>query len=218
MPFTYYEPERPPLLSDVSPHFVDVASPRPLTISLLGGNFAPTGAALQCGFGNGGSSGVHVAASFVSGGEVRCEAPRSSLSNLVVHARHDGATWSAEGLHLLVYNSSRPSLIRRVFPDAVALGEQANLSIVGANFFPAARPKCRFAGYTAADAARFTAATSAASLAHDGTMRCLAPAARSAVTVGLTLSFDGGAHFGASAVPLTLFDPLAPAHVFSVHV
>ena len=117
---------------------------------------------------------------------------------------------------MLVYNSSRPSLIRRVFPDAVALGEQANLSIVGANFFPAARPKCRFAGYTAADAARFTAATSAASLAHDGTMRCLAPAARSAVTVGLTLSFDGGAHFGASAVPLTLFDPLAPAHVFSV--
>ena len=184
-----------------------------------------------------------MAASFVSGGEVRCEAPRSSLSNLVVHARHDGATWSAtttptspyisptsphisphlptsrrsaEGLHLLVYNSSRPSLIRRVFPDAVALGEQANLSIVGANFFPAARPKCRFAGYTAADAARFTAATSAASLAHDGTMRCLAPAARSAVTVGLTLSFDGGAHFGASAVPLTIFDPLAPAHVFSV--
>ena len=71
VPFTYYEPERPPLLSDVSPHFVDVASPRPLTISLLGGNFAPTGAPLQCGFGNGGSSGVHVAASFVSGGEVR---------------------------------------------------------------------------------------------------------------------------------------------------
>ena len=85
---------------------------------------------------------------------------------------------------MLVYNSSRPSLIRRVFPDAVALGEPANLSIVGTNFFPAARPKCRFAGYTAADAARFTAATSAASLAHDGTMRCLAPAARSAVTVG----------------------------------
>ena len=136
----------------------------------------------------------------MSGGVVRCEAPRSSLSNLVVHARHDGATWSAEGLNLLVYNSSRPSLIRRVFPDAVALGHKANLSIVGANFFPAAQPRCRFAGYTAADAALFSAATSAASLARDGTMRCLAPAARSAVTVGLTLSFDGGAHFGASTV------------------
>ena len=115
-----------------------------------------------------------------------------------------------------MYNSSRPSLIRRVFPDAVALGHKANLSIVGANFFPAAQPRCRFAGYTAADAALFSAATSAASLARDGTMRCLAPAARSAVTVGLTLSFDGGAHFGASTVPLTVFDPQAPAHVFSV--
>lgn len=174
VPFTFYEPERPPLLRHLSPQYVDVASPRPLTISLLGGNFAPTGGALQCGFGVGGTF-VDVAASFVSGGVVRCEAPRSSLSNLVVHARHDGATWSAEGLNLLVYNSSRPSLIRRVFPDAVALGHKANLSIVGANFFPAAQPRCRFAGYTAADAALFSAATSAASLARDGTMRTSNP-------------------------------------------
>ena len=109
-----------------------------------------------------------------------------------------------------MYNSSRPSLIRRVFPDAVALGHKANLSIVGANFFPAAQPRCRFAGYTAADAALFSAATSAASLARDGTMRCLAPAARSAVTVGLTLSFDGGAHFGASTVRHICVDHVVP--------
>ena len=202
----------------LSPHYVDVASPRPLTISLLGGNFAPTDG-LQCGFGVVGGQ-QPVAASFVASGVVRCDAPRSSLSNLVVHARHDATTWSAEGLTLIVYNSSRPSLIRRVFPDAVALGlaanlsivgaatatrllryyavrlhasitlllraaissvtygyslcrprpllryydvrsqplshavtpsaKQCHLSIVGANFFPAARPKCRFSGDTAA--------------------------------------------------------------------
>ena len=49
---------------------------------------------------------------------------------------------SAAGLALIVYNSSRPSLVRRVFPDAVALGRAANLTVVGANFFPAPRPKC----------------------------------------------------------------------------
>ena len=67
MPFTFYEPERPPLLSHLSPQYVDVASPRPLTISLLGGNFAPTAGQLQCGFGVGGTF-VDVAASFVTGG------------------------------------------------------------------------------------------------------------------------------------------------------
>ena len=94
------EPERPPLLRSLSPQFVDVASTKPLVISLLGDNFAPTGDKLQCGFGVVAGQ-QPVAASFVSSGSVRCEAPRSSLSNLVVHARHDGATWSAEGLTLL---------------------------------------------------------------------------------------------------------------------
>ena len=81
---------------------------------------------------------------------------------------------------------------------------------------PHAVPRCRFTGYTAEDADLFTPTITAATLVGPGTMRCAAPAALSPVTVALSLSFDGGLHFGASTEPLTVFDPDAPVHVFSV--
>jgi len=215
-PFTLYEPERPPTLASLEPPYVDVASPRPLTVSLRGDNFAPTGSLLQCGFGLVDHGDTSVPASFVSSGVARCNAPRVARSNLVVHARHDGERWSAAGLRLVLYNSSRPSLVKRLEPDAVALDHAATLTVIGENFFPAQRPRCRFAGYTEADRSRFVPATVAASFVTANTMRCPAPAASSPVTLAIYLSFDADSGFGASTAPLTIFDPTAPPRVFAV--
>ena len=50
--FTFYEPDSPPVISSVAPAYGPLAGGTPNAVLLRGSNFAPTGAALACRFGD----------------------------------------------------------------------------------------------------------------------------------------------------------------------
>ena len=136
----------------------------PLRLELVGENFAPTGASkLQCGFGQRAPTDAY----FVASGRLACVAPRTSQATLVVHARHDGATWDEQGRTLVLYNSSRPPSVTALVPAALPISTAGGsaveqLAVHGTNFHPAAGAICTFSPLAEAEdrTVSSTAATS----------------------------------------------------------
>ena len=77
LPFTFYDPARPPSISEVVPAYGDVHAPP--SIVLHGAGFAPVGDRLVCRFGGA----QLTSASFVSTSSIRCAAPPASAPPLL---------------------------------------------------------------------------------------------------------------------------------------
>ena len=211
--FTFYEPARPPTLARLDPTYLDVASIEPLRLELVGENFAPTGPAkLQCGFGQQ----APTDASFIASGRLGCVAPRTSQATLVVHARHDGATWDEQGRTLVLYNSSRPPIVSALVPAALpihpspahtsslgdgaldaafsgaevaAAGGGALLAVHGANFHPAqGGASCTFSPL--AEAEDRTVVRTTATFVSPSRMDCRAPAIHRPATLRVSIDFS----------------------------
>ena len=65
--FTFYEPDSPPVISSAAPAYGPMAGGAPNAVLLRGSNFAPTGAALVCRFGD-----AVVGATFLNTTAVSC--------------------------------------------------------------------------------------------------------------------------------------------------
>ena len=87
--FTFYEPDSPPVISSAKPNYGPLAGGEPNTVLLRGSNFAPTGAALACRFGD-----AVVAGTFLNTTAVSCAPPASTTPvtlPLSVCIRYDAA-------------------------------------------------------------------------------------------------------------------------------
>ena len=213
--FTFYHSYRPPVFQSISPTYVDRAATQPPLLEIIGSNFAPTGPAkLQCGFGGT----VVVPAIFVSMTRVRCAAPLAQLQsgNAVVHVRHDGVHWSAFGGRIVLFDGEQPPSVVRVEPKVLPIHTAAAFDVHATNLRPSPSGlSCRFRSVShlppsgGGERTAGTITTSPATFVHAQLARCAAPAVSAASQVEVSLSADGGIHFGSGGPSVSYFDPLA---------
>ncbi|KOO35979.1 multiple c2 and transmembrane domain-containing protein 1-like isoform 2 [Chrysochromulina tobinii] len=211
LPFTFYDPARPPSISEVVPAYGDVHAPP--SIVLHGAGFAPVGDRLVCRFGGA----QLTAATFVSTSSIRCAAPPASALTVgrvsVMAAIDGGAALPRKGspaeiaaASLLIYDASEPPVASSVTPVFASVGGGAVLTVSGANFAPTRHLGCVF------EQVGLTPAT----LLDASTLRCAAPPTTAPLTTKLAVTLD---HLTLSvpAIPFTFHDPEAGALVSAVH-
>jgi hypothetical protein len=211
LPFTFYDPARPPSISEVVPAYGDVHAPP--SIVLHGAGFAPVGDRLVCRIGGA----QLTAATFVSTSSIRCAAPPASALTVgrvsVMAAIDGGAALPRKGspaeiaaASLLIYDASEPPVASSVTPVFAAVGGGAVLTVSGANFAPTRHLGCVF------EQVGLTPAT----LLDASTLRCAAPPTTAPLTTKLAVTLDR-LTLSVPAIPFTFHDPEAGALVSAVH-
>jgi len=234
--FTYYEPQHPPLVFDVSPREIDLADPPPHLVEITGQNFAPT-SNLSCGFGA--AREVESPALFESFTRVRCSVPPLAWEHNLVDTTHDGVRWSGQSMmwdpdpdylgntdikkvphpgHIIIYNSSKTGLLESVFPTALKIGTKQILTVRGYNLFAKARTgRCYFTPHDRSFGIATPDPTPATAIDAEH-VQCEAPHATEPQTLSMSLELDGHAG-GFEAAPgplgdghltLSFFDPSYP--------
>ena len=198
---TYYDPEEPPSVMSVTPKLLPLGATS-TAVTVTGGNFAPTGDSLICLFGE-----KTVAATFISGDKILCDAPRvpEPSTDALKVSIDGGETYSDESLVFSHYDASVPPTLSTVWPPVAGLPSRTLIKLTGANFAPTAGFSCKF-GSLPAVAATFTTS---------GTAKCRAPLSPTVRTVGVVLSLDG-TRWSTASVPFTFYDSSKPPAVRNI--
>ena len=201
----FYDPTRPPQLSRLEPRLLPLTSDLHSPLHIYGQNMAPTGSKLLCRF----DDGAPVAATFLKGDEVSCQAPDALEAKAIsVSVSIDGATLWSEPLPFVRYDMSKPPTIAAIHPLYAPRHTPTEITLTGENFAPTPGFKCRFAHLEPSEAT-FISTTEA---------RCFSPLVEDTYTIPLKaeLMADGP---WSNQLPFTLFDADRPPHVknFSKH-
>ena len=161
--FTLYKASSPPEVNALEPvsivglgSYADLSAPHALT--LHGANFAPTGGALRCRFGDDG--GAQLVATFYHAGLVRCATPAAGNASASAAARvgtvavrlttsGGGAElWSVDPApNMTFYDGSRPATIDSVMPILAIAGEPIVVTLTGSNWAPFPPLNCTHRGH-----------------------------------------------------------------------
>ena len=189
--FTYYVASEPPtLLPAAVPSYLPVGGEA--TVRLHGRNFAPTGEAFVCRFGD-----SHVSrATFVSVGGAVCLAPSSHRpgSVQVQLSTNAGGSFS-NGLVFTRYDDGATAEPRSLSPPAVRTRRATTIMVDATNLAPTAGLACGFGGKAVSPAT------------FDSTrLRCVAPAMEAAGQLDLRLTLGDGSWSNGS-LPIVFYDP-----------